>query len=319
MAATIKVGASAWTEKTLIEAGWYPPGMNDAESRLRYYASQFPITEVDAPYYALPTRHQGEVWAERTPPGFTMNVKAYALLTEHYTDPRRLPRDLLGELPAALRGKRRLYPRDVDDAFLDEVATRFRDAIEPLRAAGKLGVVLFQYPVWFPCARAARERLLVARMLVPGCRVAVEFRNATWMTPRNRTQTLRFLREHRLVYTAVDEPQGFPSSVPPVVAVTDPGLALVRFHGRAAETWEARAATAAERLSSRYSERELREWLPRLARLADEAAEVHVLMNNCHRDFGVRNAAELTEVLVAENVGHVVLPSAPPEPQPTAP
>src|SRR5262252_4500402 len=112
MAASIKVGISSWTERTLVDSGWYPPGTSDAEARLRYYASQFPLVEVDAPYYALPTRHQAEVWAQRTPAGFTMNVKAYALLTSHYTDPRRLPRDLRESLPPALKEKPRLYARE---------------------------------------------------------------------------------------------------------------------------------------------------------------------------------------------------------------
>jgi uncharacterized protein YecE (DUF72 family) len=44
----IQVGTASWTDRTLIAAGWYPPGVNTPEKRLRYYASQFSLAEVDA-------------------------------------------------------------------------------------------------------------------------------------------------------------------------------------------------------------------------------------------------------------------------------
>lgn len=84
MTARIKVGISAWTERSLVRSGFYPPAAHDAASRLRYYASRFALAEVDAPYYALPTRRQADAWVARTPADFTMNVKAYALFTAHY-------------------------------------------------------------------------------------------------------------------------------------------------------------------------------------------------------------------------------------------
>lgn len=304
MTAMVRVGISSWTEPTLIEAGFYPAEARDAAGRLRYYSARFPLAEVDAPYYALPTRHQAEVWSARTPADFTMNVKAYALLTAHYTDPRRLPRDLFRALPAALREKPRLYPRHVGPAFLEEIARRFSDALAPLRDSGKLGLLLFQFPVWFPCSRRSREELLEVRRRFPRDRVAVEFRNATWLSERNREETLRFLREHGLVYTCVDEPQGFPSSVPPVAAATA-SVALVRFHGRNARMWDRRTRSAAQRLDHRYELGELREWVPRVRHLAIAADEVHVVMNNCHRDYAVTNARQMAALLAAAGVGRV--------------
>ena len=91
----------------------------------------------------------------------------------------------------------------------------------------------------------------------------------------------------------VDEPQGFKSSIPPVVAATNPGLAMVRFHGRNAETWEKPGLTAAERFRYLYEEDELREWVPPLRELAGKSKQLHVLMNNCYQDYGVRNAAQM--------------------------
>jgi uncharacterized protein YecE (DUF72 family) len=292
----IKVGVSAWTEPTLIDSGWYPPGARSAESRLRYYASQFPLAEVDAPYHALPTRRQGEAWAARTPRDFTMNVKAYALFTGHYTDPRRLPKDLQSALPPSLQRREKIYPHDLDESFITELARRFVDAIEPLRASGKLGVILLQFPAWIPNSREGREAILSARERFAGIRVAVEFRNRTWMSPANRTRTLAFLRDAGCAYTCVDEPQGFTSSVPPVAEATAE-VALVRFHGRNPNTWDRRTRSAAERFDYLYTPTELAEWVPRIAHLASDVREVYAVMNNCHRDYAVRNARDLEALL----------------------
>jgi uncharacterized protein YecE (DUF72 family) len=296
VAAAIKVGISAWTEPTLVASGFYPPGVSGAEARLRYYAAHFPLVEVDMPYYAIPALHQVEAWRDRTPAGFTMNVKAFALLTGHYTDPRRLPPDLRATLPPALRAKARLYPKDVGPTLLDELGRRFRAALEPLRASGRLGLVLLQYPVWFTHSRAALAELARARTVLPELPLAIEFRNFTWMSERHARETLGFLREHDLTYTSVDEPQGFPSSVPPVAAATS-RIALVRMHGRNVRAWDARAATVAERFGYLYDTDELAAWVPRVAALAQESAAVHVVLNNCYRDYAVRNATELATLL----------------------
>jgi uncharacterized protein YecE (DUF72 family) len=95
---------------------------------------------------------------------------------------------------------------------------------------------------------------------------------------------------------AVDEPQGFSSSVPPVTAVTAP-LAMVRFHGRNRETWERTGISTAEKFRYLYDEAELKPWVPNLRKMAADASEVHALMNNCYSDYSVRNAADLSELL----------------------
>lgn len=293
----IKTGVCSWTEKTLLESGWYPPEANrDAESRLRYYAERFPLVENDATFYALPATKQSELWVARTPDDFTMNVKAYAPLTTHATDPKRLPKDVRTELSMELQERRRVYPKDLGAEAMNEIARRFRESLEPLHAAGKLGAVLFQYPPWFVISREHKDDILQAKEWLPDFRLAVEFRNATWMSERNRDETLRFLRDNDLVYVSVDEPQGFPSSVPPLAEATS-DLAMVRFHGRNAETWTTETATAAERFKYEYSDRELGEWVPKVESLATEADEVHVLMNNCYADFAVTNAKRMAELL----------------------
>ena len=294
----IKIGTCSWTDPTLLASGWYPDRVaKDPAARLRYYAERFPIVENDASYYALPSAEQAVLWRDRTPDGFTMSFKAYAPITTHPTETRRLPKDIREALPAAARDKKRVYPKDLPKETLEEIHARFWSALEPLRQAGKLGAVLLQYPEWFTISRANKEVIRRARELLPDDRLAVEFRNALWMTERNAGETLAFLRDHGLVYVSVDEPQGFPSSIPPVAEVTNEDLAVIRFHGRNAENWKKPGLTAAERFDYRYTQQELFEWVPRIRRVAEQAREVHLLMNNCYGDKAVRNAAELSEML----------------------
>ena len=90
------------------------------------------------------------------------------------------------------------------------------------------------------------------------------------------------------------------SSVPPVWEVTEPSLAVVRLHGRNAETWDAKAvSTAAERFGYLYDTSELRELARGVRRLSRHADEVHVLFNNCYRDNAQVNAARLRELMQA--------------------
>ena len=299
--AAVRIGTCSWTDPTLIESGWYPPDVaKKPDERLRYYADKFDLVENDASYYAIPDAKQATLWVERTPENFIMNFKAFGTITGHPTDPKRLPKELREALPKDALAKRRLYPKDFPNEVLDELHARFWVGLEPLRKSGKLGAILLQYPDWFPIGRKNKDEILRARELLPDDALAVEFRNRTWMEERNQVETLAFLRENGLAYVSVDEPQGFPSSIPPVAAVTAP-LAIVRFHGRNAENWKKPGLTAAERFDYSYTKPELAEWLPKIRRLEEEADEVQLLMNNCYGDKAVRNAADLGRLLASRN------------------
>src|SRR6202046_5488364 len=106
----IRVGTAGGTDKSLIDSGWSPPDASTPEKRLKYYASQFPLVEVDSTYYALPAERTAAAWAERTPDGFTFNVKAFSLFTQHPTPVRMLPADL--REAAGQAGKDRGYLTD---------------------------------------------------------------------------------------------------------------------------------------------------------------------------------------------------------------
>jgi uncharacterized protein YecE (DUF72 family) len=289
----VQVGTASWTDRTLLESGWYPPEADTPERRLRYYARQFGLVEVDATYYALPAEQTAAAWAARTPAGFTFNVKAFSLFTQHPTRVAALPKDLR---PAAEKtGKDRVYLKDMDPAVVDEAWQRFLSALEPLHQAGKLGAILLQFPPWFPISRARKEYILACAQRAAPRRVCVEFRNHTWMTPDNQRETLDFLADHRLPYVCVDMPQGHRDSIPPVLAATS-ALAVVRLHGHS-EKWDSKDIH--ERFGYRYTDGELNEWAPRIAALARDAEDTHVLFNNCYRDYAQANARQLADLLKA--------------------
>ena len=267
-----------------------------AEERLRFYASRFPLTEIDSTYYAPPAEPQTRLWAERTPEGFRFDVKAYSLLTGHPTRPRTLWADLRDELPREVAEKRNVYAHHLEPAAMDEAWRRFVSALRPLHEAGKLGSVLFQYPPWFVPRRENRREIEALPERLPDYRVCVEFRSPRWLAgPRDRERTLDLLEAHGLVFVCVAAPPV--SELPRVLAVTNPDLMVMRFHGRSDSTWKGRTRTAAERFRYLYSQADLTELAGPVAEVAGEARETHLLMNNCYRDYAVRNAAELRDLL----------------------
>ncbi len=288
----VRVGTASWTDRTLIESGWYPPEADTPEKRLRYYARQFPLVEVDATYYALPAEQTATAWAARTPATFTFDVKAFSLFTQHPTRVAALPTDLRPSVEKA--GKDRVYLKDVDPAVTDQAWERFLAALEPLREAGKLGTILLQFPPWFPISRRNKEYIAACAERVAPRRACVEFRNRTWMTEDNQRETLDFLSAHRLPYVCVDMPQGHRDSIPPVLAVTDPGLAVVRLHGHS-DKWDSKDIH--ERFGYRYTTGEMTDWAAKVAALARDADGTHVLFNNCYRDYAQVNAQQLAALL----------------------
>jgi uncharacterized protein YecE (DUF72 family) len=121
----------------------------------------------------------------------------------------------------------------------------------------------------------------------------VELRHSSWFTENAVVDTVTFLREHGLGYVCVDMPQGHVSSVPPILVATG-DLAVVRFHGHST-AWE--IGDKQDRFRYAYGEEELRRWSVLLRELADQCAELHVLLNNCCGDQAQRDAARLAGLL----------------------
>ncbi|MCC9740365.1 DUF72 domain-containing protein [Streptomyces sp. MNU89] len=286
----ILVGTCSWTDRALIASGWYPPGRRDPEGRLRHYAERFPVVEVDASYYALPSRRNSLLWAERTPPGFVFDVKAFSLLTGHPTPQASLPADLRPALPR----QRSRGPGSTDPALLDEVWQRFTTALEPLREAGRLGTVLFQFPPWFAPGARAGDALRACAERTAGWPVAVEFRHPDWWHADTREATAALLTRLGFAAVAVDMAQGLPASVPPVTPVTSPRLGVVRFHGRST-AWG--TGSKEDRFRHGYTEDELAAWIPEVRGMAERAERLHVLFNNCCGGAAVRAAESMRTLL----------------------
>ncbi|MGH2816835.1 MAG: DUF72 domain-containing protein [Actinomycetota bacterium] len=294
----ILIGTASWTDKSLLKSGWYPKGADSAEERLNYYSTQFPLVEVDSTYYFPPSEKNSQLWVERTPEGFTFNIKAFSLLTQHPTKTEAIYKDL--EVP----DKRNVYSKDLSAHVVDEVWDRFLSALQPLQEAGKLGALLFQFPPWFIIGRKNREYILECAKRSAPIPILVEFRHKSWLSERNRDETLEFLEGHGLAYVCVDMPQGFKSSVPPVIAATA-NLAAIRFHGHNDAEWE--SGSVQRRFKYLYSEDELKRWAPKVHDLAAEAKSTHVLMNNCYRSYAQQNATELADLLKTQGA-QVALP-----------
>jgi uncharacterized protein YecE (DUF72 family) len=294
----ILVGTSSWTDKTLIESGkFYPRSATTPEDRLRFYASQFPIVEIDSSYYGIPALENAQRWVERTPAGFVFNIKTYRLFTRHQTPVVSLGKELQEALgPVA---KRNVYDKDVPAEITLELWRRFRGVLEVLRDGGKLGAVHMQFAPWVAFHPEAFEYLEHCRAMLAGFTVAVEFRNATWFnSDRHTARTLEFERDNGFVNVVVDEPRDIPNTIPGVWEVTNPELAVVRLHGRNHATWNRKGLTASsQRFDYDYREDELEEIAGEVRALAPQARTTHVLFNNNYQDQGQRGAAKLTTLL----------------------
>jgi uncharacterized protein YecE (DUF72 family) len=217
-------------------------------------------------------------------------------LTGHPTRPRSLWRDLREDLPADVAEKRNIYPKHLGPEAMDEAWRRFESALRPMHEAGKLGAVLFQYPPWFGPRKDNRAEIEALRERLPDYRISVEFRSPRWMAEeRDRERTLAMLEDHGMIFVCVDAPPV--SGLPRVMAVTNPDMFMIRFHGRSDATWSDTSGSAAERFRYLYSRDELEELVGPIAEHASEARETHLLMNNCYRDYSVRNADQLRDLL----------------------
>jgi len=293
----ILVGICSWTDPTLIKSGrFYPSWAKSAEDRLKFYASQFRIVEVDSTYYSMPAELTARLWVERTEKDFVFDVKAFRLFTQHPTQAKALPKDIRDALPSETKQKENLYQRDVPAQLTDELWHRFEQALLPLDSAMKLGVVLFQFPPWFYPGSEQMDYILSCKEKLPQYRIAVEFRHNSWLNEKNLERTMEFLRNNNLPFVCVDEPQGFKSSVPPVVEATS-DIAIIRFHGRNNATWEKKGIAVQERFNYLYSDDELKEWVPKVRELADKTRQLHALFNNNYEDKAVRNASQMRLML----------------------
>ena len=274
MAAAIRIGTCSFADEALTKV-FYPPGMRTGSERLAHYATVFDTVEIDSTFYRLQPPETVAKWADAVPDGFVFHVKAFAPMTRHGVKHDVLPEPLATTLAPDERGRVERMPRDARAI----VFQLFREMVEPLREAGKLGSILMQMAPYVVVKPRSLEYLEWAREQLDGYDVQVEFRHRSWFEDEHRAETLSFLEAHGLGNVIVDAPRSEAKNlIPTVVALTTP-TAYVRFHGRNAKTWNVRGGSAADRFDYLYPEEELAEWVEPMRRVSDEAEQAYALMN----------------------------------------
>jgi len=287
----VRIGTCSWADDALVKH-WYPKGVT-AKERLAWYAQHFSTVEVDSTFYRVPDEGMVQGWADRTPDGFVMHVKAFGLMTRHPVRLEQLPPDLREGMPLDHRGRVDRPPRELRAL----VFRAFLEALEPLRQAGKLGGVLFQLPPYVVPKPASFDYLEWAHEQMDGDEMLVEFRHRDWFAEEHRTEVLAWLEERGMSYVTVDAPRLEGGNVPQtMVAVTGP-TAYVRFHGRNAATWNKRGGGASERFDYLYGPEELEEWVEPLRELASTAQRTYAFFNNNNQTNGVAQAPSGAELL----------------------
>jgi uncharacterized protein YecE (DUF72 family) len=279
----ILVGTSGYSFADWV-GPFYPPGTRSGDF-LSFYSGHFQAVEVNSTYYRIPHPRVLDQMERKTPPGFHFVVKLNQAMTHQASRDPALYRDFLAVL-------------------------------EPLKRAEKYDGLLAQFPWGFKRTDANRRHLEAVRGLLPGEPLFVEFRHDSWLTPQLEPS----LRAHRIGYCAVDEP-ALPGLLPPVTMLTTED-GYVRFHGRNARNWwggdrgaptgdlsgasllgETSAPRASgDRYDYDYSEAELREWLGKIAGLAQQARRTYLFFNNCHAGQAARNAKLMQELLRQQNL-----------------
>jgi uncharacterized protein YecE (DUF72 family) len=295
-AVEFRIGTASWTDPSLVNSDlFYPASIRSAEERLRFYAERFNTVEVDSTYYALPAERNANLWAERTPEGFLFNIKTFALMTQHAAEISRLPKELREMLPAEQLKERQLTAPSRE--VVDMAFKMFWSAMAPLREAGKLGIVAFQFPPYFIAKPPNFDYLASLPERLPGASIAIEFRHPSWVRGEaQRTETMKFLRSHGLYYTSIDAPED-KSIVPSFIEATGDQV-YMRFHGKNRDNWFKRNITAAERFKYLYSERELQSLARGLQNLEERGVKrAYAIFNNCYQNFGIMNATTIAVIL----------------------
>jgi uncharacterized protein YecE (DUF72 family) len=292
----VRAGTCSFADDALVKA-WYPKGVRTGEQRLRWYAERFDTVEIDSTYYRLPAPDVVARWAAAVPEGFVFHVKAFAPMTRHPVRLEALPQELHGAVEANARGRVERMPRDARA----EVFRLFREAVEPMRDAGKLGGVLLQLAPYVVYRDHSLEYLEWAQEQLPGDDLLVEFRHRSWLDEAHRAGTLAFLEQRGLSLVVVDAPRSEAKNLIPTVVATTSPTAYVRFHGRNAKTWNVRGGSAADRFDYLYTDEELEEWVEPMRDLAERAERVYALFNTNARSGGTAqgpdNARRLADVL----------------------
>jgi uncharacterized protein YecE (DUF72 family) len=262
-----RIGPAGWSYKDW-ESIVYPHKRGKNFDPLDYLARFFNTIEINSSFYRPPTPSTTSSWARRVArnPGFTFTAKLHRIFTHE-------------------RGKA---------TAADEKA--FRDGMDPLAKAGKLGAVLLQFPWSFK--NTDDDRLYLTNLLdrFKDYPLVVEVRHTSW----NSTQVYEWFEERGVGVCNIDQPL-FSKSIRPA-ALTTSQIGYVRLHGRNYENWFREKAPRDERYNYLYSLDELEPWITRIKEVAKQTHETYVITNNHFRGQAIVNALEIKSTLEGQRV-----------------
>ena len=259
----IRVGPAGWSY-TDWENVVYPPHGSKFD-HLAYLSSFFDTIEINSPFYRIPPPTHAKSWVRRVSanPEFKFTTKVFRGFTHE---------------------EAKLAKEDVK---------AFRNYLDPLMEADRLGAILLQFPWSFKNSPESVDKLAALFKAFDEYPKALEVRHSTFQN----AEFFDFLSEHDVAWVNVDQPL-FDNSVKPDDTVTGP-VGYVRFHGRNYEKWFAHKESW-ERYNYLYSEKELEPWVGRIESMAKNK-DTYVVTNNHFRGQAIVNAGELKESLGLEN------------------
>lgn len=262
----ITIGLTTWTEHpALINNEQRPVTLNE-------YAQHLPTVEVDTFFYALPQVTTIQNWLAEVPESFQFIVKTHRRMT--------------------------LHERGQEKGELEQLFNRYRKTVAPLVAAGQLKTVLFQFPPYFDASPQDIEYLRLVRLWMGNLPIAIELRNQTWYRAGTLKSLLAFCRELHFTLVAADEPHGTVTSVPFVLATTNPDLVMMRLHGQNTEGWINQGKSWRKtRTLYKYSSAELQAFCDQINQLTPQPKELCVVFNNNSGKDAAPNALQLQKML----------------------
>lgn len=273
----IYIGVTGWRDHHSL----YAPHTKSTE-KLNDYSSHFLTVEIDSYFYAIQPERNTSKWVRQTPDDFRFVVKAYQGMTGHER-------------------------KDIPFESKEEMFQVFKDSLVPIQNAGKLAMVLFQFPPWFDCSKKNVNYLRYCKQMMGDIPVALEFRNQSWFSDAYRTDTLTFMKENGWIHTIADEPQAGEGSIPIVPVATDSDMTLIRMHGRNVHGWIKPKGVDTNwrevRYLYKYNEKELLEWKDRIKELAKTSKDIYVLFNNNSGGDAAGNAKQLQRLMGIEYDG----------------
>jgi len=264
----VRVGPAGWSY-----ADWkgyvYPERKTKGFHEAEYLAQFFDTIEINTSFYAPIRPEHAKLWIEK------VAANARFLFTAKLW--QRFTHDLTG-------------------TAADE--KEVRAGFDVLRAAGKLGAVLLQFPFSFHKIEETTTYLSKLLKQFADYPLVVEVRHATWNVP----EVFELLRGRGVGFCNIDQPLIGRSLKPS--AERTAAVGYVRLHGRRYDTWftDDLDVPQHERYNYLYSAEELRPWAARVKQVAEDASDVYVITNNHYQGKAVVNALELIAMLKGTKV-----------------